>query len=65
MYYRDADAAILMFDMSDSSTLKDIIDYWLPSVTDYGPQNIVLALVGNKAKIVSSSGDEKSTNVSI
>ena len=48
IYYRDADAAILMFDMNDDSTLKDIQSYWINSVKDYGPENIVLALVGNK-----------------
>lgn len=37
-----------MFDMNDDTTLKDIENYWMNSVKDYGPENIVLALVGNK-----------------
>ena len=45
MYYRDADAAIFMLDLNDERSLKDIDNYWMNAVLDYGPENIVLAIV--------------------
>lgn len=48
LYYRDADAAILMYDMTNIESLKDICNSWIQSVEDYGPVNIIVTLVGTK-----------------
>ena len=46
LYYRDADACLFIFDLSRAETFHDIRDYWLSNVRDYGPINLLFAMVG-------------------
>jgi len=50
MYYRDADVALLVYDVTDKSSFTGLKN-WHMELTEKGPKNIVLAIVGNKSEI--------------
>lgn len=50
LYYRGCSGAILVFDLSSSSSLESI-DYWLDQVRTNGLPGLVVALVGNKCDL--------------
>ena len=51
MYYRDADAAILVYDITDKESFDNLKNYWLKELEDKAPENIQLAVVGNKSEL--------------
>lgn len=46
LYYRDADAFLIVYNLDDLKSFEAIEDYWLPSIQNYGPSNVRVALVG-------------------
>jgi small GTP-binding protein len=40
IFYKDADAAILVYDTTNKESYKDIKEYWLDQVKEYGGQNL-------------------------
>jgi small GTP-binding protein len=53
MYFRDADAAIVVYDMTSTQSFQEL-EGWLKSLTDQGPETIVVALAGNKCDMAGS-----------
>lgn len=47
LYYRDAAAAILVYDITCETTFS-ALKIWIRELQRYGPQDIVLAIAGNK-----------------
>lgn len=50
MYFHDADAAVIVYDVTASNSFNDV-DYWLKELREKGPQNIIIALAGNKSDL--------------
>jgi small GTP-binding protein len=50
MYFRDADAAILVYDMTSMQSFQEL-EIWLKSLLEQGPESIVVALAGNKCDL--------------
>ncbi len=50
MYYRDSDACILVFDMTERESFKNIASLWNNAVEEKGPTTLVKVLVGNKSE---------------
>lgn len=50
MYFQNADAAIIVYDVTSSETFKDV-DYWAKELKEKGPEKILIALVANKADL--------------
>lgn len=50
IYYRDADAAILVYDVNELQSFRDLEEYWVPSLRENAPANLLFALVGTKLK---------------
>ena len=50
MYYRGASAAIVVYDISNKSSF-DTMKRWIDELKVRAPQNIVLALAGNKSDL--------------
>ena len=48
MYFRDADGAILVFDITDRDSFEDLKNVWLKELSEKAPENIQIAIVGNK-----------------
>ena len=51
MYYRDADACILVYDVTDKESFDNLRNYWLKELEDKAPESIQLAIVGNKSEL--------------
>lgn len=49
MYYRDADGAILVFDVTDKESFNNLKNLWIKDVEEKAPENIQIAIVGNKS----------------
>jgi GTPase SAR1 family protein len=51
MYYRGAAAAIVVFDITDSESFS-VLQGWVEELKSRGPENITIAVAGNKADLV-------------
>lgn len=51
MYYRDANVAILVYDTTSKESFA-AMKAWHGELTEKGPKNMVLAIVGNKTELV-------------
>ena len=47
MYYRNADAAVIVYDTTDVKTFDDLKG-WISDIEDKAPKNIKIMIVGNK-----------------
>eukprot|EP00347_Sterkiella_histriomuscorum_P016517 403352881 len=54
MYYRDADGAILVFDVTDKESFENLKQAWIKDIEEKAPENIQIAIVGNKSDRVDS-----------
>jgi len=51
LYYRDAQAALLVYDISDTRTFSSL-DYWVRELDEkVRDENMVLFMAGNKADL--------------
>ena len=50
MYYRNAAAAVIVYDITNESTFE-VLQEWITELHRLGPQNIVLAIAGNKCDL--------------
>ena len=57
VYYRDADAAIIVFDITNPKSF-DSVEYWKHSVQEEEPNCKILALCANKIDLREKSSDE-------
>eukprot|EP01113_Clastostelium_recurvatum_P025020 TRINITY_DN2_c0_g3_i1.p1 TRINITY_DN2_c0_g3~~TRINITY_DN2_c0_g3_i1.p1 ORF type:complete len:225 (+),score=30.19 TRINITY_DN2_c0_g3_i1:53-727(+) len=48
MYYRSAMIAYIVYDITSSSSFKEV-ERWVAELVDQGPPNMILVIVGNKA----------------
>lgn len=51
MYYRDTDGAILVFDVTDKDSFENLKNVWLKELRERAPENVQLAIIGNKADL--------------
>ncbi|EYB88166.1 hypothetical protein Y032_0251g172 [Ancylostoma ceylanicum] len=52
-YYRDADALLLVFDVSNRASFENVRS-WLAQIREYGKESVQVTLVGNKCDLGSS-----------
>ena len=50
IYYRDADAALLVYDITDGDTLGRVRK-WVTELKRHASENIVMAIAGNKSDL--------------
>lgn len=43
---------MLVFDVTDESSLQNLNQYWLPKILENADENIELALIGNKTDLM-------------
>ena len=48
MFYKDANAAILVYDITSKTSFEGLQNYWIPQVKDSSPENIILIIAANK-----------------
>ena len=59
MYYRDSDGIILVFDIGKRDSFENLKNYWIKEITDKAPENVQIAVVGNK----SDSGEKEAVTL--
>ena len=51
MFYKDANAAILVYDITRKTSFEELQTYWTEQIKEYAPANIILTVVGNKSDL--------------
>ena len=60
MFYKDAGAAILVYDITREVSFEELKNYWANQVKENAPKKIVLAIAANKSDPIDSEKvDEK------
>lgn len=60
MFYKDAGAAILVYDITSQTSFEELKTYWANQVKENAPKKIVLAVAANKSDLIDSEQvDEK------
>ena len=52
MFYKDAAAVILVYDISSKYSFEQLQKYWVPQVLDNSPKNSILAMMANKSDLI-------------
>jgi len=52
IYFRDADAAILVCDVTDKESFDNLKENWYKEMKQLGPENMVVFILGNKTDAV-------------
>ena len=50
MYYRGAAAAIIVYDVTSEDSF-DCMKSWVKELTQFGPKDVIIAVVGNKCDL--------------
>ena len=50
MYYRNAAAAIVVYDITSEATFE-VLQEWITELNRLGPPNIIIAMAGNKCDL--------------
>ena len=52
MYYKEANAAILVYDITVLKSFEEIQNYWVNQVKESAPNDIIIAICGNKSDLI-------------
>ena len=50
-YYKDAHGALIVFDFENKESFNKI-KYWQKEITNYGPKDIIICILGNKSDLI-------------
>ena len=51
MFYKDANAAILVYDITNKNSYDQLQNYWVEQVKESSPKNIIVAIAANKCDL--------------
>ena len=51
MFYKDANAAILVYDITSKNSFDGLKNYWVKEVKDSSQRNVILVILGNKSDL--------------
>ena len=52
MFYKDANAAILVYDITNKFSFEELKNYWAEQVLESSPKDIILAIIANKTDLM-------------
>jgi len=52
MFYKDANAAVLVYDITRKDSFEELQTYWAEQIKDSSPSNIILVIAANKADLI-------------
>ena len=52
MFYKDADVAVLVYDITNKYSFEELQKYWVQQVKDSSPKGIILAIIANKSDLI-------------
>ena len=61
IFYKDANAAILVYDITRKDSFEELQTYWAEQIKEYAPPNIILAVVGNKSDLAAEEEVDEET----
>ena len=61
MFYKEASAAILVYDITVKESFEQIQQYWVEQIKENGPTDIILALCGNKSDLIDEEKVDEET----
>lgn len=59
MFYKDAAAAIIVYDITREDSFKEAKSYWAQEIKDNAPKNIVLGVAANKSDLFEQEAVEE------
>ena len=62
IYFRDADAAILVYDCTNKESFTNLKQNWLRELQAIAPESMLKFIVGNKADLVEELEESKDRN---
>ena len=62
MFYKDANAAVLVFDITRKDSFEELQNYWAQQIKESSPPDIILAVAANKSDLIDNEAvdEEKS-----
>jgi small GTP-binding protein len=51
MFYKDANVAILVYDITNKFSFEELKNYWVNQIIEYSSQDIILAIIANKSDL--------------
>ena len=52
MFYKDANAAVLVFDITRQDSFEELQNYWAQQIKECSPPQIILAVAANKSDLI-------------
>ena len=52
LFYKDANAAVMVYDVTRKESFEELKNYWSGQIRDSSPENIILAIAGNKSDLI-------------
>ena len=52
MFYKDANAAVMVYDVTRKESFDEIKNYWSNQIKENSPENIILVIAGNKSDLI-------------
>ena len=52
LFYKDANAVILVYDITRKDTYEEIKDYWLEQIKENTPPETILVFAANKSELL-------------
>ena len=52
MFYKDANAAVLVFDITRQDSFEELQNYWAQQIKECSPPQIILAIAANKSDLI-------------
>ena len=52
MFYKDANAAVLVFDITRKDSFEELQNYWAQQIKECSPPQIILAVAANKSDLI-------------
>ena len=51
MFYKDADAACLVYDITNTFSFEELQNYWVNQIKEFAQEKIILAIIANKSDL--------------
>ena len=52
MFYKDANAALLVYDITNKYSFEEMQNYWVEQVLESSPKDIILCIIANKSDLL-------------
>ena len=63
IYFRDADAAIMVCDVTDKESFDNLKDMWYKEMKNLGPENMTVFVLGNKMDLLTDQSEHGTEEV--